>query len=222
MNRDARLFTRSGNDWTAKLPHLAAAWRSSAGKHWLDGEIVVPDPTAAPASRRCRTRSTPAPTTKIVYYVFDAPFLDGKDMRQLPLKERKNACASRQMPPNIRFSDDLTGSAREVLDHACKLKLEGLIGKEAGSVYVAGRTKSWIKLKCRQRQDFVIVGLHRAERLAHGFGALLSGLRQAAPPGLRRQGRHRLRREMLSSLTRKFAPLKARNRRWSIRRARRA
>ena len=61
-----------------------------------------------------------------------------------------------------------------MLEHACKLKLEGLIGKQADSVYVAGRSKSWIKLKCRQRQDFVIVRLHRAEGLA-------PRLRRAAP-----------------------------------------
>ena len=57
----------------------------------------------------------------------------------------------------VRFSDDLTGTAQQVLDHACKLGLEGLIGKQADSVHVAGRTKSWLKLKCRLRQDFVIV-----------------------------------------------------------------
>ena len=76
----------------------------------------------------------------------------------------------------MRFSDDLTGSAQEVLEHACKLKLEGLIGKQADSVYVAGRTKSWIKLKCRQRQDFVIVGYTAPQGSRHGFGALLLGV----------------------------------------------
>ena len=73
----------------------------------------------------------------------------------------------------VRFIEDLAGTAEEVLEHACKLGLEGLIGKQADSVYVAGRTKSWLKLKCRLRQDFVIAGYTQPGGSRHGFGALL-------------------------------------------------
>jgi len=111
---------------------------------------------------------------------------------------------------NIRFSDDLTGSAQEVLDHACKLKLEGLIGKQADSVYVAGRTKSWIKLKCRLRQDFVIVGYTPPKGSRQGFGALLVGVydkpRHLVYAGKVGTG---FDDEMLSSLMKKFAGVTA-------------
>ena len=135
--------------------------------------------------------------------MFDAPFLDGKDMRSLPLVERKARLKKIFESGNsVRFSDDLTGTASEVLEHACKLKLEGLIGKQAESVYVAGRSKSWIKLKCRQQQDFVIVGYTAPKGSRHGFGALAPrGVRKTAQAGLRRQGRHRLRRRAAFELS---------------------
>ncbi|MGH8733040.1 MAG: non-homologous end-joining DNA ligase, partial [Burkholderiales bacterium] len=115
--------------------------------------------------------------SKIVYYVFDAPFLDGRDQRQLALRERKARLKKVFKGNNsVRFSEDLTGSAAEVLEHACKLGLEGLIGKQAESVYTAGRTRSWIKLKCRLRQDFVIAGYTAPKGSRHGFGALVVGV----------------------------------------------
>jgi len=66
-----------------------------------------------------------------------------------------------------------------VFEHACKLGLEGLVGKQADSVYVSGRTKSWIKLKCRRRQDFVIIGYTSPGGSRRGFGALLVGFHDA-------------------------------------------
>jgi bifunctional non-homologous end joining protein LigD len=174
----ARIFTRSGNDWTGKLPHLAAALGKLRLKStWLDGEIVVPGPDGRSSFQGLQNAFDAGRDAGIVYFVFDAPFLAGRDLRRLPLVERKKRlrkalAASSQ----VRFSEDLKGSAAEVLEHACKLGLEGLIGKEAGSVYVSGRTKAWIKLKCRRRQDFVIGGYTPPRGSRSGFGALLVGL----------------------------------------------
>src|SRR2546423_3605874 len=81
--------------------------------------------------------------------------------------------------PAVRFSEDLSGNAEEVLEHACKLGLEGLIGKRADAVYASGRSRSWIKLKCRRRQDFVIGGYTAPQGSRHGFGALLVGFYDA-------------------------------------------
>ena len=213
ISKDVRLFTRSGNDWTSKLPHLAEAVEKLGLKDtWLDGEIVVPGADGRASFQALQNAFDAGADTKIVYYVFDAPFLDGKDMRQLTLRERK-AKLKRvfENTKNIRFSDDLTGSAQEVLDHACKLKLEGLIGKQADSVYVAGRTKSWIKLKCRLRQDFVIVGYTPPKGSRQGFGALLVGVydkpRHLVYAGKVGTG---FDDEMLSSLMKKFAGVKTR------------
>ncbi|MGH8741576.1 MAG: DNA ligase D, partial [Burkholderiales bacterium] len=72
------------------------------------------------------------------------------------------------------------GKASEVLEQACKLGLEGLIGKDADAVYISGRSRSWIKLKCRLRQDFVIGGYTAPGGTRTGFGALLVGFYERA------------------------------------------
>ncbi len=174
----SRLFTRAGNDWTEKLPHLAAALAGLRLRNsWLDGEIVVPGPDGRSDFQALQNAFDAGRDTEIVYSVFDAPFLAGQDLRRLALSERKKRLRrSFKDAKSVRFSADLKGSAREVLEHACKLGLEGLIGKEAGSVYVSGRSKSWIKLKCRPRQDFVIGGYTAPRGSRTGFGALLVGL----------------------------------------------
>src|SRR5688572_24387790 len=212
ISTEVKLFTRSGNDWTAKLPHLAKAIEKLGLQDtWLDGEIVVPGADGRASFQALQNAFDAGSDAKIVYYLFDAPFLDGKDQRQLPLRERK-ARLKKAFKGNssVRFSEDLTGSAAEVLEHACKLKLEGLIGKQADSVYVAGRSKSWIKLKCRQQQDFVIVGYTAPKGSRHGFGALLLGVYEK-PRKLIYAGKvgTGFDDERLSTLSRKFAELKS-------------
>jgi bifunctional non-homologous end joining protein LigD len=172
-----RLFTRSGADWTEKLPHLSSALKKQKLKStWLDGEIVVPGPDGRSSFQALQNAFEAGRDTAIVYYVFDAPFLSGQDLRRLALKERKKRLEKVLKPShNVRLSEHLAGEAKEVLEHACKLALEGLIGKQADSVYVSGRSKSWIKLKCRQRQDFVIGGYTPPKGSRQGFGALLVG-----------------------------------------------
>jgi bifunctional non-homologous end joining protein LigD len=173
--RDARLFTRSGKDWTKKLPHLVRELRRlGLGESWLDGEIVVLREDGRASFQRLQNAFESGRDGAIVYYVFDAPFLEGEDLRGLALAQRKARLKQRlKASPSVRFSDHLEGEAHEVLEKACKLGLEGLIGKQADAVYAAGRTRSWIKLKCRPRQDFVIVGYTAPGGSRTGFGALL-------------------------------------------------
>src|ERR671914_161504 len=211
--KGARLFTRSGKDWTDKLPHLARALaKLGLDDTWLDGEIVVLRPDGRSSFQLLQNAFEAHANSKIVYFVFDAPFLEGLDLRQLPLRERKKRlqeALAKKPQNNIRFSDDLSGTAQEVLDHACKLGLEGLIGKQAESVYVAGRTKSWIKLKCRLRQDFVIAGYTAPRGSRHGFGALLLGVYER-PGKLVYAGKvgTGFDDELLAKLPRKFSSLK--------------
>ena len=206
-----RIFTRSGNDWTGKLPSLASALEKLRLKQsWLDGEIVVPAAGGRSSFQALQNAFEAGRDAEIVYFAFDAPYLSGRDLRRLPLSERKNRLRKLlKDSPSIRFSEDLKGSAAEVLEHACRLGLEGLIGKEAASVYVSGRSKSWIKLKCRQRQDFVIGGYTPPRGARSGFGALLVGyydpqgkLHYAGKVGTGFDER------LLGSLTRRFARLK--------------
>jgi len=177
QKRELRLFTRSGKDWTEKLPRLVSALKKlKLTSTWLDGEIVVLRPDGRSSFQMLQNAFDAGRDGEVVFYVFDAPYLEGKDMRAVPLAERKALLKERvEWSSTIRFSDHLEGEAHAVLDRACQLGLEGLIGKETSSVYVSGRTKTWIKLKCRQRQDFVIVGYTAPEGSRTGFGALLLG-----------------------------------------------
>jgi bifunctional non-homologous end joining protein LigD len=173
--RDARLFTRSGKDWTAKLPHLARELRRlRLEESWLDGEIVVLHEDGRSSFQRLQNAFESGRDAQIVYFVFDAPYLKGEDLRALPLAQRKERLRTAlKGTRSVRFSDHLEGEARQVLEKACEMKLEGLIGKRTDAPYVAGRSKAWVKLKCRQRQDFVIVGFTAPGGSRSGFGALL-------------------------------------------------
>jgi len=208
---EVKLYTRAGNDWTAKLPHL----QREIGKlglrdTWLDGEIVVLGPEGRASFQRLQNAFDAHSDSGVVYFVFDAPFLDGKDQRRLALKERKEKLEKKlRSSAMVRFSEDLEGDAKDILDKACKLGLEGLIGKQAGSVYASGRTRSWIKLKCRSRQDFVIGGYTPPKGSRSGFGAILVGtydvhgkLHYAGKVGTGFD------EERLGGLMRRFAPLK--------------
>jgi bifunctional non-homologous end joining protein LigD len=209
---EIKLFTRTGNDWSAKLPHLSKALRElKIENSLLDGEIIVPGPDGRSNFQALQNAFEHGGDAKIVYYVFDAPYLDGEDLRRLPLHERKRLLRKKFSSKNasVRLSEDLAGRGEEVLAKACELGLEGLIGKQAGSVYVSGRSRSWIKLKCRRRQDFVIGGYTPPKGSRSGFGAILVGFYDA-------RGRLQFAgkvgtgfgEETLSSLMKRFSSLK--------------
>src|SRR3954470_11115332 len=130
--RDARLFTRSGKDWTERLPHLVRALKAlKLDGAWLDGEIVVLRPDGRSSFQALQNAFDAGADSKIVYYVFDAPYLKGVDQTRLSLAQRKAALAEvlKKSATTVRFSDHLEGEAHEILDKACAMGLEGLIGK---------------------------------------------------------------------------------------------
>jgi len=177
---EVRLFTRNGHDWTAKMPQqakaLAALGLESA---WLDGEVVVPNEEGTPDFQALQNAFEAGRSGRIVFYLFDLPYLNGMDLREVPLEERR--VALRQVleagtSDLLRFSADFTEQPDSILESACQMKLEGLIGKRAGSSYVSRRSSSWVKIKCKNRQEFVIVGFTDPKGARSGFGALLLGL----------------------------------------------
>ena len=177
--RDVRLFTRSGKDWTAKLPRLAAAVAKLGLKRaWLDGEIAVEGERGISSFQALQNAFQSGADAGVRYFVFDLPFAGGRDLRQVPLVERKRELAALIGGKSdlVRFSDHLDSEAEDALAHACRMGLEGLIGKRADATYVSGRTRTWIKLKCRPRQEFVIGGYTDPAGSRQGLGALLVGL----------------------------------------------
>ncbi|MFY1663803.1 DNA ligase D [Pseudomonas sp. Pseu.R1] len=177
LDGEVRMITRNGHDWTERLPLQARAISElNLGDGWLDGEVVVLNDAGLPDFQALQNAFETGHAKDIVYYLFDVPFLNGEDLRQKPVEERRAALKKllgKSKKGLLRFSDAFSASHRDIIESACSLSLEGVIGKRAGSVYQSRRSADWIKLKCKLRQEFVIVGYTAPQGARSGFGALL-------------------------------------------------
>ena len=176
---DVRLFTRNANDWTPKLSAQADAMRRlRLDEAWLDGEAVVLTEEGRSSFQALQNAFDSHFTGRIVYCVFDLLYLNGYDLRAAPLIERKRLLASllsRSHDPHLRYSDHIIGDNQASFEEACRQGLEGLIVKRMDAGYRSGRGRGWLKVKCEQRQEFVIGGYTEPAGSRHGFGALLVG-----------------------------------------------
>jgi bifunctional non-homologous end joining protein LigD len=175
----ARLLTRNGKDWTARYPAIAAAIATLAPRRpcLLDGELVVVRPDGTTSFQDLQ-QGAAADTGELAYYVFDLLHLDDRDLRSLPLLERKDLLAGLigdGASGLIRFSDHVVGEGPAFFRRACELGLEGIISKRAGSVYRGGRSRDWVKVKCARREAFVVGGFTQPGGARAGFGSLLLG-----------------------------------------------
>lgn len=190
---DVRLFTRNGHDWSSKLPRQVAALRAlGIDAAWLDGEVVVAGENGAADFQALQNAFDTEHDEHITYYLFDLPFLGGQDLRQLPLQDRRRTLQhllEHNESDVLRYSADFDQPVESLLDSACQLQLEGLIGKRVDSPYSGRRSPDWIKLKCKQRQEFVIVGYTDPKGSRSGFGALLLALHDNDSGELRYAGK---------------------------------
>ncbi|PUA18849.1 DNA ligase D [Glaciimonas sp. PCH181] len=174
------LMTRNGNDWTEKLPVLADALRAAAlPAGWYDGEIVMPDESGIPDFQALQGAFDSHKTQKIVYFLFDVPFFNGFDLRPVPLVSRRallQSLLNKDLPPTIRFSESFEANGEDIVASACRLGMEGVIGKKRDAPYAERRSPDWIKLKCSHRQEFVIGGYTDPQGSRAGIGALLLGV----------------------------------------------
>jgi bifunctional non-homologous end joining protein LigD len=184
-----RCFTRNGHDWTAKLPALAKALaKLPTNSAWLDGEITVDGENGAPDFQALQNAFDSGATSSIVYWLFDAPFLDGEDLRDMPVEERRERLAQllgKKPPAPLRLSEAFDASPRDLLASSARIGFEGIVGKRKGSPYVSRRSPDWIKLKNQQRQEFVIGGYTTPKGARSGFGSLLLGVHDEATGRLR-------------------------------------
>ncbi|CAG9178963.1 DNA ligase D [Cupriavidus pinatubonensis] len=181
---DVRLFTRQGHDWTSRLKTLAREVRAlGLPDGWLDGEIVVLGKHGETDFQALQNAFETSHVESIQYFVFDLPFYAGHDLRKAPLSERR-ALLRRLFENNtgtrLRFSEEFEAAPDEMLDAACRMKLEGVIGKRIDAPYVSTRSNTWIKLKCTQRQEFVIGGFTEPKGSRQGLGSLLLGVHDRA------------------------------------------
>ena len=179
-----RLFTRNGNDWTHKLAALQAALEELALPFgWYDGEIIVPGDRGVPDFGALQRSFDARQTGTIVYYLFDMPFCGGRDLRAVPLEQRRGwlkRLLAERADTHVRFSDEFDAAPGDVIASACRLGLEGVIAKRRASRYQSRRNTDWIKLKCGQRQEFVIGGFTEPKGSRSGLGSLLLGVHDAA------------------------------------------
>jgi bifunctional non-homologous end joining protein LigD len=177
---EVRLVTRNGNDWTVRVPQLAQALRSmDLPDGWYDGEIIMPGQDVPADFQALQGAFDSSRTADIVYYLFDLPYCAGYDLRECALEQRRavlQRIVERLPHDKVRFSDTFDAPPQDVLASACRLGLEGVIGKRRGSAYVTRRSSDWIKLKCQRRQEFVIGGFTDPKGSRAGIGSLLLGV----------------------------------------------
>jgi len=172
---DVRFLTRNGHDWTDRLASLVeAAVELPVERAMLDGEIVFLEPTGTTNFQALQNSIRSGRTGSLVYYVFDLLHLDGIDLRRVPLESRKSVLSELVAPDRgrIRYSDHLVGHGPEFLRQAAKLSLEGIIAKRRDRPYRSTRSADWLKIKCVERQEFVVGGYTLPAGMRSGIGAL--------------------------------------------------
>jgi bifunctional non-homologous end joining protein LigD len=158
--RDAavKVFTRRGNDWTNRFRKVAAdAWNINAGSAIIDGEVVVPAANGT-TDFSVLQNELKGRSNKIVMVAFDLFYLNGYDLRKLPLFERKALLKKIISKTDIQFSESFEIDGAEMYKHACKTGLEGVVSKVRDGRYVSGRVNDWVKKACAQRETLAIAG----------------------------------------------------------------
>jgi len=177
-----QLLTRSGLDWTHRMRPLATSLAGlSAKAALLDGEVIVLDENGISSFAALQSAFQEGAKHPLHYYVFDLLHLEGHNLRTLPLTERKNLLAQlvEELDDDaIRVSEHVRDEKAAIFDEACRHGAEGIVSKRADSVYLSGRSASWVKVKCGLRQEFVIGGFTLPTKGGDGLGALLLGYYQ--------------------------------------------
>ena len=149
-NEAIKVFTRRGNDWTKRFRKIADdAWHISAGSAIIDGEVVVPAENGT-TDFAVLQNELKGKSTKIVLVAFDLLYLNGFDLRGLPLHQRKAHLKKLIADTDVQFSESFQVDGREMYAHACKVGLEGVVSKVADSRYHSGRSRDWVKKTCAQ------------------------------------------------------------------------
>ncbi len=175
----ARLITRKGNDYTRRFAEVENALINLASGRAmiLDGEMVITDSKGKTDFQALQNYPKNSKKQNLTYIVFDLLALDGVDLRGRPLLERKEILEAllKDAPSNIYYSKHVLGKGKESFLAACEADLEGIIGKKINSIYSGTRNGDWIKLKCDQREDFVIGGFTVSDKSSGGISSLLLG-----------------------------------------------
>jgi bifunctional non-homologous end joining protein LigD len=187
---------RSGQDTTSRYPEMVRALLAlPIDRFVIDGEIVALDDAGRPSFQRLQPRmaltdprdvALAAAGRPVMGVFFDCLMLDDRDLRRLPLVERKE-CLRRLVPPlgTARYGDHIVGEGLAFFDAAFEQRLEGIVAKKTKSAYSGRRTGDWVKIKCQLHQEFVIGGYTDPQGSRGQFGALHLGLYEGPPASSR-------------------------------------
>jgi bifunctional non-homologous end joining protein LigD len=171
-----QILTRRGNDWTDKYPAIAKAIAGLPAQNaYLDGELCGMLPDGRTAFNLIQN-ATDTGQGSLVFLLFDLLYLDGENLTALPLVERKARLESllNGAPDCLRYNDHQIGHGPAVHRLACDHGVEGIVSKRANGRYEPDR-RNWLKIKCLNREQFVVVGWSDPEGSRHRIGALLLG-----------------------------------------------
>jgi len=176
-SHSVRLYSRRSLSLAERYPPLVDALGRLNHDAVLDGEVVVLDAGGKPQFQLLQNYQK-ARQGVLTYYVFDLLYLDGHDLRTLPLLRRKQLLAQIVKDvPGIKVSEHITATGRAFFQALSRQDLEGMVAKLAQSRYVAGqRSKTWLKLKTHLRQEAVIGGFTDERSNPRNLGAVLLGV----------------------------------------------
>jgi bifunctional non-homologous end joining protein LigD len=182
-NGTVQLLTRSGLDWTEKFADLASSLKAlKVSSAIIDGEIVVEDERGASSFVKLVSDLKAKQSERMIFVAFDLLFLEGANIRALPLAKRKaklmQLCVRRKKVGKIRYSEHVAASGGVMLAQACKLGLEGIVSKRLDKTYRSGRGTDWLKSKCILTDEFVVVGYLNSNAEENAVGALVLGYYQ--------------------------------------------
>ena len=175
----ARLVSRTANDWTGDFDALARTLALlPVDDAWLDGEVVALDAKGRTSFQALQKALSATDSRNLKYLAFDLLYLNGFDLRDAPLTERKRLLREllSNAPPAIQYSEHFAVPGAAFLQNVGELGLEGMISKRGDLPYRGGRGPAWQKIKCMRRQEMVIGGFTDPEGSRQGFGALLLGV----------------------------------------------
>jgi bifunctional non-homologous end joining protein LigD len=176
-----QLLTRTGLDWTHRMKTIAVQVSTLPAQDCiLDGEVVVLAENGTSSFADLQAAFQEGANRPLTYFVFDLLHLNGRNLRKLPLIERKALLTGllAHAGEYLRLSEHLEASGETVFREACALHAEGIVSKYADAPYASGRTSGWLKLKCIHEQEFVIGGFTlpaKGHAGLHGIGSLLLG-----------------------------------------------
>ena len=178
VNEAVKVFTRRGNDWTKRFRKIADdAWHISAGSAIIDGEVVVPAADGT-TDFSVLQNELKGKSTKIVLVAFDLLYLNGNDLRKLPLIERKTHLKKIIDGTDIQFSESFEVDGKEMFAHACRVGLEGVVSKVRDSHYHSGRRPRLGQENLRPARDADHRGLcARRQRLGRNLSRPPQGQR---------------------------------------------